>query len=198
VDEDRVLAAIASLAAQNATLTAQFEGFRSEVGAQIEGVRSELGAQIGGVRSELGEQIGGVRSELGEQIGGVRSELGEQIGGVRSELGEQIGSLHLQISELKADMVELRGELKIKIGEVRDETIGLRTAVMDRCDRLEDGLNTLIDDVSVNMKSAQHAIANGRATRKEVTELSELVFGMQRQIHRLQTDVHDLQQRRAS
>jgi hypothetical protein len=69
---------------------------------------------------------------------------------------------------------------------------GLRVDVMARLDRQENQLTAIRDDIATNFGTADAARRANDKTREEVKALSDVVAAMQRQIHRLQTDVLEL------
>ena len=69
----------------------------------------------------------------------------------------------------------------------------LRAAMMDRMGRLENKLTSIRDDIGVNMHRADRVQEANDGTRNELRALGEVVMGMGRQIHRLQTRVDQLE-----
>jgi predicted nucleic acid-binding Zn-ribbon protein len=63
---------------------------------------------------------------------------------------------------------------------------------MARIGRLQDTVTSMKADITVNFGAVQHAERRQDNLREEVATLTNLVFGMERQIQHLQSDVRDL------
>jgi hypothetical protein len=74
----------------------------------------------------------------------------------------------------------------------REDMKKLRSDLMSRMDRLQDGLTAIRDDIAVNFGTAEHVRRANDSTRDELRALGDVVNGMLRQIQRLQTDVRGL------
>lgn len=78
------------------------------------------------------------------------------------------------------------------ITEHRAETAKLRTDLMARMDRQQDVMTAIRDDIAVNFGTVEDAKRANDNTRAELRSLGDVVSAMQRQIHRLQSDVRTL------
>ena len=91
--------------------------------------------------------------------------------------------------ELKA---HLQGMEQRLAGRFEQGQTDLRTAVMDRFERIENRLTTLLEDVGVNMGAVLHNNRSRTDERRQNDDLFQLVLRMEQQILRLQTDVEEL------
>ena len=82
------------------------------------------------------------------------------------------------------------GDLRTDLGDLRAKMVALRGGMMDR---LENKLSGIRDDIGVNMHRADRVQEANDGTRNELRALSEVVMGMGRQIHRLQSRVDQLE-----
>jgi septal ring factor EnvC (AmiA/AmiB activator) len=87
----------------------------------------------------------------------------------------------------------LRGEL----GQLRGELGQLRGDLMARLDRHEDRLTAIREDIAVNFNRADRAVDAVKGLRTELDHLSTEFAGMTRQVRRLQTQLDEINGRRA-
>lgn len=87
---------------------------------------------------------------------------------------------------------------RLEAGLTRVEAgqVSLRADVMGRIDRLQNVVEAMRDDISVNMAAASTALDRTRSTRFEVENTTETLVAMNRQIMRLRTSVEELQQKK--
>ncbi len=124
--------------------------------------------------------ISGAVTDLQGEVGGLRHE----VGGLRGE----VGGLRDQVGSLRTGL----GKLSIELAAVRAD-------VMGRIDRLQERLESVRDDLVVNLGQAQRAeqIAlnvreETRNEQKEFRLLAEQVSGLQRAIFRINTRLDQL------
>src|SRR5712671_2472206 len=91
----------------------------------------------------------------------------------------------------RAEAVETRALIK----NLQAEATETRVAVMARIDRLQDLVERMREDISVNFGRADRAGDAALGMRREVEALGREVTAMERQIQRLQSDVRELQGR---
>jgi len=90
---------------------------------------------------------------------------------------------------------EMRGRLAHMDGKLTalvDAVASLRADLMTRLDRHAEMLNAIRDDVAVNFGTADAVKRANENTREEVRALGDIVSGMHRQIHRLQTQMREV------
>lgn len=102
------------------------------------------------------------------------------------------------IADLRGEVGSLRGDvdgLHTKFDGLHSELTSVRSAVMDRIDRVQNSVERLRSDMTVNWATADTAIKNARAHQDEVRQMYDLFSAMQRQIQVLSTRVDDLEAR---
>ncbi len=108
--------------------------------------------------------------------------------GMEGRLASTGERLQAGLTALRTDVTPLRTEMTA----LRTEMIALRTDLMERMDRLQNGMTLLRDDVSVNFGAVETVRRVNDNTREELRALGDVVSAMHRQIHRLQNDVREL------
>ena len=78
-------------------------------------------------------------------------------------------------------------------GNLERELAEVRAHLMARMDRLQDTLNRVHEDITVNIGRADTVERKGDHTRDELRDLTKVVSTMQRQIHGLSGQLMQLQ-----
>lgn len=133
-----------------------------------------------------------------EQILNAISELRLEIRGGISGLQTEITGLHTEITGLRADVADLRiriDRLEADVASVKADAHATRSAIMDRIDRLQNTIDQLRSEMTVNWAMADTAIKKARGNQDEVREVYDLVSSMQRQIRLLAARVDGLESR---
>ena len=80
-----------------------------------------------------------------------------------------------------------RGQQDLQKGQ-QDLQKGQRD-IMARIDRLQDTVTSMRSDISVNFGAVQHAERRQDNLREEMNTLTNLVYGMERQIQHIQSEL---------
>jgi len=145
------------------------------------------------VRAEMRSGLDQVRSGLDE----VRAGLDEVRAGL-DEVRVQLAQVMAEQQAIRAELAQLRTELNevhSEQGLLRDEIAHVRAdlaKVLERIEALELAVEGLKGDITVNYGDQQRVERIARSASEEVRALSEVVSGIRRQIHKLQSDVDTL------
>jgi chromosome segregation ATPase len=143
----------------------------------IEGVRTDL-------RTDLREEITGLRQEFTQEIAGLRQE----ITGLRQDVLREITALR---QEVLREITDLRQE----IASLWQEITKVRTAVMDRIDRLQDQLTARRDADAVNSGAAERAEAMARAAQAGMHATADQIGALVRMVRSLSSRVDALEEK---
>jgi hypothetical protein len=104
----------------------------------------------------------------------------------RLEAGQT--ALRDDLAAMRDDLFAMRGNQ----ASMRDDLIAVRTALMDRIDRVQHAVDLLRDDIVVNYGAASRTERIAKGASDETRALADEVHAMQRQIARLRTDIDEL------
>lgn len=139
------------------------------------GVR--LGGQIAALDGRLSGQIAALDARIAQldtTVDGVRTELGTRIGSVETTLGARIDAVGATTTRLEARLDRVRGD------------------VMDRIDRLQDGLTQLTEGMIVDLGAAERAEQIAKSSSEETRTLGQQMTRMVRRIRRVEEAVKRL------
>jgi chromosome segregation ATPase len=102
------------------------------------------------------------------------------------------GPLMIALHQLTEQVREQGDRLDGKIERLRTDLDRLRVDVMARMDRLQNGITSIRDDITVTTSMANRVHDANEHTREEVRALGDVVSAMQKQISRLQSQVREL------
>lgn len=118
------------------------------------------------------------------------------------ELTKKVSDLTLQRVALTESIGRLTdtntrfSELVIeRLGALETSQNAIRTAIMDRIDRVQGTIEMLRDDSRVNWQTADVSLSNSRNLRGEVETLLGLISAMERRHQTLATQVEELRSR---
>ncbi len=107
-------------------------------------------------------------------------------------LTQILATLHRVDTRLET-MERGQGNLERGQGNLERGLAEVRANLMARMDRLQDTLNRVHEDITVNIGRADAVERKGDHTRDELRDLTKIVGTMQRQIHGLSGQVMQLQ-----
>jgi uncharacterized coiled-coil DUF342 family protein len=153
----------------------------------IEGVRTDL-------RTDLREEITGLRQEVLHEITNLRQDITD----LRQEVLREITNLRQEITDLRQEITDLRQEitdLRQEIASLWQEITKVRTAVMDRIDRLQDQLTARRDADAVNSGAAERAEAIARAAQAGMHATADQIGALVRMVRTLSSRVDALEEK---
>ena len=139
----------------------------------IEGVRTDL-------RTDLREEITGLRQEVLHEITNLRQDITD----LRQEVLREITNLRQEITDLRQEIASLWQEIT-----------KVRTAVMDRIDRLQDQLTARRDADAVNSGAAERAEAIARAAQAGMHATADQIGALVRMVRTLSSRVDALEEK---
>jgi hypothetical protein len=90
-------------------------------------------------------------------------------------------------ARVEAGQINLRRDMA-----TRDDLIGVRVAIMERVDRMQDRLTAIRDDIGINMGAVDAVKRANDNTREDLRTLGEQVTVMWRQLKSLEARVRDI------
>ena len=134
------------------------------------------------------------QGKLSDDVAKLENGLARLSGDV-AKLENGLAKLSGDVAKLENGQAKLGGDvarLDSGLAKLINEVLGLRTDMMARMDRLQNGFMALRDDIGVNFGAAESVRRANDNTRDELRALGDVMGAMQRQIQRLQTDVRGL------
>jgi phage shock protein A len=98
----------------------------------------------------------------------------DRLEGGQASIGTKLSALETGLSSVEAGQTKLRAD------------------VMERIDRLEDGITGMRDDLTVTFGASDSVRRAHSSTREELRELSDSVSALYRKLARLETQVREL------
>ncbi len=112
----------------------------------------------------------------------------------RDDLAEIRAATHGDLTDMRGDLAQMRADLveMRAVTVTRDDLAGMRVALMDRIDRVQDAAMLQHHERVVDVASSERAERLAKAARDDATAIGEIVTPLIRVVHMMRTQLDDL------